>query len=211
MPVGISDFRVSQEVELGRPQRESSDFALACRIGSWRAGPDTGRPGRHSDQAFPGEPVIHLFGRAIQGQFNRSCRMRMIDPGSRFGCGPVGRLQASSRPACFHRGQGFRLHAYTIARIETVLRRAAARTVHALAAVIAPAIAAFTPDGCANDFANADGYELDSTEPALANAEQSRRTARPIWRSAARTFPDASPVLRAHRSSCVRRASDPAP
>jgi transposase len=47
-----------------------------------------------------------------------------------------------------------------IARIKALLRKAAARTVEALDAAIAAAPDAFTPDECANYFANS-GYEPD--------------------------------------------------
>ena len=44
------------------------------------------------------------------------------------------------------------------AKLKSILRRAAARTVQALEAAIAVALDAFTPDECANYFTNS-GYE----------------------------------------------------
>ena len=47
------------------------------------------------------------------------------------------------------------------AKLKALLRKAAARTVHALEAAIASALDAFLPDECANYFTNS-GYEPDS-------------------------------------------------
>ena len=46
------------------------------------------------------------------------------------------------------------------AKLKTLLRKAAARTIHALETAIAEALAAFTPAECANYFTNS-GYEPD--------------------------------------------------
>ena len=59
------------------------------------------------------------------------------------------------------------------AKIKSILRKASARTVEALEAVIAFSLEAFSPDECANYFTNS-GYEPDRAEIALDLQEYDR-------------------------------------